>query len=124
MIKVNWKKANPELSEYLEEALEPFNCEEWKMFGQPAYFVDNNMFAGVFGDDLFIRLSKADREEILSSNDEALHFEPMGRRMKEYVVLPDSLYNHREDFDKWLNRSYDYVSSLPPKKTKKQRRSK
>ncbi|MFQ5887456.1 MAG: TfoX/Sxy family protein [Candidatus Hydrothermarchaeales archaeon] len=119
---MKFKRANPELSEFLDETLASFDCEKRKMFGQSAYFVNRNMFAGVFGDDIFIRLSEADREEILSLYDEAVPFEPMkGRVMREYVVSPDSLYNHSEDFSKWLTRSYNYVSSLPPKKTKKKR---
>jgi len=79
---------------------------EKKMFGCPVYFVNNNMFIGVFQDDIFIRLSESDREEILSTYDEATQFEPMkGRKMKEYIVLPESLYNDPEKFEEWLNRS-------------------
>lgn len=77
------------------------------------------MLAGIFEDDLFIRLSEPDREEITSKFDEVMPFEPIkGRIMKEYVVLPDSIYNDPEKFHEWLNRSFDYVSSLPKKKGK------
>jgi TfoX/Sxy family transcriptional regulator of competence genes len=86
---------------------------EKKMFGCPVYFVNNNMFTGVFQDDIFIRLSESDREEILSTYDEATQFEPMnGRKMKEYIVLPESLYNDPEKFEEWLNGSNSYVYSL------------
>ncbi|MFQ5976045.1 MAG: TfoX/Sxy family protein [Candidatus Hydrothermarchaeales archaeon] len=119
---MKFKKANPEISEFLDNALVSFNCEKRKMFGHPVYFVNRNMFAGVFGDDIFIRLSEADRKEILSLNDEASLFEPLkGRVMKEYVVLPESLYIHRGDFAIWLDRAYGYVLSLPPKKVKKKK---
>ena len=77
------------------------------------------MLAGIFEDDLFIRLSEPDREEITSKYDEVIPFEPIeGRIMKEYVVLSDSIYNNPEKFQEWLNRSYLYVSSLPSKKPK------
>ncbi len=77
------------------------------------------MLAGVFEEDIFIRLSEPDREDIISKYDEVMPFQPVkGRIMKEYVVLPDSLYNHHEKFQEWLNRSYQYVSSLPSKKAK------
>ncbi|MCC7577256.1 MAG: hypothetical protein KK926_10545 [Methanomethylovorans sp.] len=36
----------------------------------------------------------------------------MGKKMKEYVVLPPSVYDNSEEMLKWLNISYDYVSSL------------
>lgn len=39
--------------------------------------------------------------------------------MKEYVVLPESLFSHNEEFEKWLNRSYQYASELPEKNVKK-----
>ncbi len=53
-----WKKPNEELSKFLEKKISIFNVTKKKMFGFPAYFVNNNMFAGIFEDDLFIRLSE------------------------------------------------------------------
>jgi TfoX/Sxy family transcriptional regulator of competence genes len=89
------------------------------MFGYPVYFVNNNMFTGTHQHNVFIRLSERNRKEILSDNDEVSPFEPVkGRVMKEYVVLPDSILKDSQKLKKWLNRSYDYVSSLPEKKLK------
>jgi TfoX/Sxy family transcriptional regulator of competence genes len=46
-------------------------------------------------------------------------FEPVkGRVMKEYVVLPDSLYNNPEKFHELLRNSYEYLLSIPSKKNK------
>ena len=84
------------------------------------YFANDNMFAGVFENDIFIRLSEQDRIKIISENDEIMTFEPVkGRVMKEYVVLPESLYNDPEKFHELLGSSYEYVLSLPPKQKKK-----
>ena len=122
---MTWRKPSAALSALLEEALSPFKCQERKMFGCPAYFVNNNMFAGVHQDNLFIRLSEEDREEVSSTYDEVVQFEPVeGRRMREYVVLPDSLCSDPDTFQKWLNRSYQYVSSLPPKEPRTKRKKK
>lgn len=61
-----------------------------------------------------------DRQKIISENDEIMPFEPMkGRVMKEYLVLPDSLYNDPEKFHEMLRSSYNYVLSLPAKPKKK-----
>ncbi|MCI4360833.1 MAG: TfoX/Sxy family protein, partial [Thermoplasmata archaeon] len=61
------------------------------MFGQPAAFVTGRMFFGVFGGDVFVRLSEEDRKTGLLLPG-ARPFEPMpGRPMREYVVLPESL---------------------------------
>src|SRR5659263_288340 len=108
-----WKKPNEELSKFLEERISAFDVKKKKMFGCPVYFANDNMFAGVFENDIFIRLSEQDRNKINSENDEVMPFEPMkGRVMKEYVVLPDSLYNVPEKFHELLSSSYDHVSSL------------
>jgi TfoX/Sxy family transcriptional regulator of competence genes len=118
-----WKKPNEELSKFLEEKIASFSVKKKKLFGCPAYFVNDNMLAGVFQEDIFIRLSEPDRIEIRSGYDEAVPFEPVeGRIMKEYVVLPDSLYNNPEKFQEWLDRSYQYVSLLPSKKAKKNKK--
>ena len=120
---MTWKKPSEELSQFLEEKIASFNVKKRRMFGCPAYFVNDNLLAGVFQDNIFMRLSEADRIEIHSRYDEAVPFEPVkGRIMKEYVVLPDTLYNNPEKFQEWLNRSYQFVSSLPVKKSKQKKK--
>lgn len=58
------------------------------MFGNPAAFVNRNMFSGLFGDELFVRLPEAERTVLLREPGAHL-LEPMaGRPMREYVVLP------------------------------------
>jgi len=115
-----WKKSNEELSKFLDEKISEFDVKKKKMFGCPVYFAKDNMLAGVFENDIFIRLSEKDRNKIISQNDEIMPFEPVkGRVMKEYVVLPDSLYNDLEKFHELISSSYDYVSSLPAKQKKK-----
>jgi len=93
------------------------------MFGSPTFFVNNNMFAGVHEDTVIIRLSESDRNEIFSLQNEAKPFIPMaGHVMKEYAALPESICSNAELFQEWLNRSYQYASSLPykqPKRSKK-----
>jgi TfoX/Sxy family transcriptional regulator of competence genes len=80
------------------------------------------MFCGTFEENLFIRLSEDDRERIKREHKEVVPFESVsGRLMKEYVVIPKSLFNDKKQFSFWLNRSVDYVSSLPPKEKKKKK---
>lgn len=120
VIPMAWKKPNKELTEFLEEKMASFDCQKKMMFGSQVYFVNNNMMSGVHQDDIFTRLSEQDKEDIFASYDEASPFEPMkGRTMKQYVMLPESLYNDSEKLDEWLERSYRYVSSLPLKEPKK-----
>ena len=58
------------------------------MFGQLSAFVNGNMFMGIFGEDVLVRLPEEDRAEVLGAGGRV--FEPMpGRPMREYVVLPE-----------------------------------
>lgn len=114
-----WKKVSPETSGLLERALSGFDSEKKQMFGCPAYFVNSNWFAGAHEENILVRLSESDREDIFSRYDEAHVFEPFeGRKMKEFVVLPESLVHDREEFRVWLDRAYDYARSMPPKEKK------
>jgi TfoX/Sxy family transcriptional regulator of competence genes len=91
------------------------DAEERKMFGCPAYFINGYMFAGAHQDDIILRLSKSDQDEILSIEG-AAPFMPMpGRIMKDYVMVPPSIYKSESEFQKWLKRSSNYTMSLPPK---------
>lgn len=117
---MDWKKAPAELVEFITEKMKDKNCDYRKMFGYPAFFVNGNMFVGVHGDKLFLRLSKNDVAEIRKDCKDVSDFEPMpGRAMNGYVVLPKSLYSDDKAFAKWLEKSIYYASTLPPKKEKK-----
>jgi len=59
-----WKKPSEELSRFLEESISSFGVKKKKMFGCPVYFTNDNMVAGVFENDIFMRLSEKDRKEM------------------------------------------------------------
>jgi TfoX/Sxy family transcriptional regulator of competence genes len=89
------------------------------MFGNISAFVNGNMFTGLFGNDLFVRLSEESRKELLESKGASL-LEPMkGKPMKEYIVIPKAWRNQHETVRTWVTRSLDWTSKLPAKKTKK-----
>ena len=115
-----WKKVNEEMSKILDEALAPYPCEKRRMFGCPAYFINNNMFAGVHQETILLRLSEEDRAEIQKTYDEVAPFEPFeGRPMKEYIGLPEPLASDGELFHSWVKRSYEWARTLPPREKKK-----
>jgi TfoX/Sxy family transcriptional regulator of competence genes len=89
------------------------------MFGNVSAFVNGNMFAGLFGNDLFVRVSEQSRKELLDIKGASL-LEPMkGKPMKEYVVIPRAWHSQHEIVRLWVTRSLDWTSRLPPKKTRK-----
>ena len=116
---MDWEKPSPELTRILEEAAEPFAViERRKMFGCPAYYINGNMFAGVYGTQLFLRLPPDTRAELQSSMD-AKPFEPIaGRPMKEYMAMPQEIWSDTAALDEWMRRSVEFVSGIPPKQPK------
>ena len=61
------------------------------MFGNLSAFVNGNVFFGLYGNDLFLRLSSQDQQELLKQKGAAF-LEPMkGRPMKDYVITPRDL---------------------------------
>ncbi len=89
------------------------------MFGQVSAFINGNMFAGVFGDSVFVRPNQEDREALLQSEDEAALLEPMpGRPMKEYVVLPPPWESESVRIKEWMQRALEATAALKPKEAR------
>jgi len=113
---VKLPKASAEVVQRFE-ALLPDGPEVTRrlVFGSPAAFVRGNMFFGVFGESLFVRLPEEDRREAMRS-DGALPFEPMkGRVMGGYVVLPGPVVENEGRAQAWVDRAHRWVATLPPK---------
>ena len=95
------------------------------MFGNLAGFVNGNMFCGLFGSDLGVRLDAEGREE-LSAISGSGPFGPAERPMKEYVTLPPSWRAEGQDDEvaAWLHRALAHSAQLPPKKKKAKKSAK
>ncbi|NQV07034.1 TfoX/Sxy family protein [bacterium] len=84
------------------------------MFGNLGAFVNGNMFMGLFGPDVGVRLEQDDRDE-LGELDGTGPFGPEGRPMKEYVALPRTWRGSPERAGEWIDRSLAHVAAMPPK---------
>lgn len=116
---MKWEKMSQETAERLATMVKPFACQKKPMFGHEVYWVNGNMFTGVFQSSIFIRLSKGEQEEFMEKYADAKQFEPMaGRPMKDYVTVPESVLGDKKAVDEWMTISYNYTSSLPEKKAK------
>ncbi len=89
------------------------------MFGNVSAFVNGNMFMGVFGSDLFVRLPPEGRQELLKIKGASVLEPAKGRQMKEYILIPKAWRNQPETLRVWISRSLDWASKLPAKNVKK-----
>jgi TfoX/Sxy family transcriptional regulator of competence genes len=85
------------------------------MFGNLGAFVNGNMFLGLFGADIGVKLAVADREELLEQG--AGPFGPAERPMGGYLTLPGAWSSAKAR--PWIAKSLEYVAAFPPKLKKK-----
>ena len=99
-------------------ALQPeVGGEPRKMFGFPVAFENGQLFMGLFGDGVFLRLNDADRAELMKMKGAAV-FAPMGRPSKTSVMLPPSMLEDEEAVKDWMTRALHHARTLPPKNPK------
>lgn len=87
------------------------------MFGNLGAFVHGNMFAGLFGPDVGVRLGDSAREE-LAALDGAGPFGPAERPMGGYLSLPRAWRDTPGVAAGWVEQALAYVTALPPRKKK------
>ncbi len=87
------------------------------MFGNLGAFVHGNMFAGLFGEAVGVRLSDADRGA-LAAMDGAGPFGPAERPMGGYVSLPPGFHEQPEIAADWVAKALAHVAEMPPKAVK------
>jgi TfoX/Sxy family transcriptional regulator of competence genes len=82
------------------------------MFGQLGAFVNGNMFAGLFGSTIGVKLDPDASAELQAIGGGP--FGPEERPMGGYTTIPDGA-----DFAAWAERAAAHVASLPPKAKRK-----
>jgi TfoX/Sxy family transcriptional regulator of competence genes len=85
------------------------------MFGNLGAFVNGNMFMGLFGSDIGVKLTAADQETLLHAGGGP--FGPHERPMGGYVSLPSGI--GETDARRWVAISLAHVGALPAKKKKR-----
>jgi TfoX/Sxy family transcriptional regulator of competence genes len=109
-------KHSSEAKEYFRSLVPDLSSVEVRpMFGAVAAFVNGNMFAGLFGDNVGVKLPSAGLAELAALAGSG-PFGPVQRPMGGYLSLPPGL----DDAEKanWMLRAHDYVAALPPKARK------
>jgi len=84
------------------------------MFGNLSAFVNGNMFAGLFGEDLFVRLPDEQSAPIRKQG--GRDFAPIaGHAMKGYVTVPSTWRTQTAASKAWIAASLAFTRGLPPK---------
>jgi TfoX/Sxy family transcriptional regulator of competence genes len=86
------------------------------MFGNLGAFVNGNMFAGLFGPTIGVKLSDQDRQELTAAGGGP--FGPPERPMGGYLALPAAVLDHPDEAEAWVHRALEHVGALPAKKPK------
>ncbi len=98
------------------DAALPKDVERRKMFGYPAAFVNGNMFMGLFGSDIGVKLDEPDRAK-LAAMPGAGSFGPAERPMGGYVTLPADWTTRKAK--PWVAKAHAAAAALPVKQPKK-----
>ena len=64
--------------------------------------------------EIGLRFSKEDQKKFMEDHDTTI-YKSYGAVMKGYVLIPERMYDDIDLLAKYLDKSYEYVMSLPPK---------
>jgi TfoX/Sxy family transcriptional regulator of competence genes len=87
---------------------------ERKMFGGIAFMVGGNMAVGVLGDDLIVRLDRAEAEKALTEEG-VREFDFTGRPAKGMVYVSPERTADDGSLAGWVEAGVGYAASLPTK---------
>lgn len=92
------------------------------MFGNLAAFVNGNMFAGLFGSSIGVKLTDEASRAELAAIDGSGPFGPAERPMGGYTALPQSWTRTPELAAQWIKTALAQIGTLPPKAPKSAKR--
>jgi len=88
------------------------------MFGNLSAFVNGNMFCGLFGEDLFVRLPADEIDKVKKQG--GRDFEPVaGHKMTGYVMVPGSWRSASGPAVTLIKRALAVTRAMPAKAPKK-----
>jgi TfoX/Sxy family transcriptional regulator of competence genes len=88
------------------------------MFANLGAFVNGNMFAGLFGDTIGVRLPDESVRAELLAVEGAGPYGPAERPMGGYVSLPEEWKDDPDRLREWIGVALEQVGRMPPKEKK------
>jgi len=110
------KPTDPDRERFAALVPEAPGVETKPMFGNLGAFVNGNMFMGLFGSDIGVKLPEADRVRLLAMPG-AGPFGPVDRPMGGYVTVPAGWAAPKAEA--WITKALAAASALPPRQPKK-----
>jgi TfoX/Sxy family transcriptional regulator of competence genes len=93
------------------------------MFGCSAVFINGNMFMGLHNDRIILRLGEKERKNFIRGDSAQIFEQLPGRKMREYVVVPENLLANIPSLKILCEKSYEYASKLKPKEKKARKKT-
>jgi TfoX/Sxy family transcriptional regulator of competence genes len=95
---------------------------ERKMFGGLCLMLHGNMFAGIIGDELMLRVGPENSDALLARPG-ARPMDFTGKPMKGYLYVVPSTFASEAGLKEWLGHALSFVETLPPKSGAKSAKS-
>jgi TfoX/Sxy family transcriptional regulator of competence genes len=106
------------------EAMAQFEGVDVKaMFGNLGAFVNGNMFAGLYGSDLGVKLTDVASREQLATVAGTGPYGPEERPMGGWTTLPADWIEQQELVSRWARLAFEQVGTLPPKAQKPRKKA-
>ncbi|MEO1235750.1 MAG: TfoX/Sxy family protein [Planctomycetota bacterium] len=104
--------SDPKLTQRLRRLAEPRGLEERRMFGGAAFFYRGNMCAGVYRQQLMLRLGEDAAERALKRK----HVTPMnltGKTMRGWATVDPPGTARKTQLESWIDLALEFVRTLP-----------
>lgn len=104
------ERACPEPPESIDLTFRP-------MFGGMGVYAHGRIFATLSDVGLALKLPAEHQDEILAQPEaKRLQYEPSMPPSREYIVIPPAIVADASQLEVWMDRSIEYVKTLPIKK--------
>jgi len=110
---------NELLADRIRERLEHLpNLEEKRMMGGLTFMLNDKMCVGVLKDDLMCRIDENEVEQAVERRG-CRQMEFTGKPMKSFVLIDETGYSSKKDFDYWIDLALDFNPKAKSSKKKK-----
>ncbi len=109
-----WPGSRPELTAFFKDLFEEQPQVELRsVSGSPCAFINGQMFAGLYGGRIFIRLPEARRKELRSMEGSGIFSPTPDQESTEFSFVPQRMLSEPRELLEWLAAAMGYAGGLP-----------